>query len=166
MIRKLVVALGLGLALSASAHAAGNIDTEAFFAASLTGVAGEPVAMAQFRGRPLIVNFWARWCAPCREEIPELVRLRDGQGADGIEVIGVALESQVEGVREFATANDMRYPVVLAAKQGIALMRALGNAPGGVPYTVYIGRDGKAVGSKLGIVRADDLAAATEALLK
>ena len=95
-----------------------------------------------------------------------LIRLRDAQGADGIEVIGVALESQVEGVREFATANDMRYPVVLAAKQGIPLMKALGNSPGGVPYTVYIGRDGKAVGSKLGIVRADDLAAATKALLK
>ena len=93
-------------------------------------------------------------------------RLRDAQGADGIEVIGVALESQVEGVREFATANDMRYPVVLAAKQGIALMKALGNAPGGVPYTVYIGRDGKAVGSKLGLVRRADLEAAAQTLLK
>lgn len=166
MIRKLVAVLGLGLALSASAHAAGDVDTDAFFAASLTGVDGKPVEMAQFRGRPLIVNFWARWCAPCRDEIPELVRLRDAQGVDGVEVIGVALESQVEGVREFAAANDMRYPVVLAAKQGIPLMKALGNAPGGVPYTVYIGRDGKAVGRKLGIASADDLAAAAQALLK
>ncbi|WEN43634.1 Thiol-disulfide oxidoreductase ResA [Thauera sp. GDN1] len=164
MIRKLVAVLGLGFAMSS--QAAGGIDTEAFFAAQLTGLDGEPVAMAQFRGRPLIVNFWARWCAPCREEIPELVRLRDAQGEGGIEVVGVALESQVEGVREFATAQDMRYPVVLAAKQGIPLMKALGNAQGGVPFTVYIGRDGKAVGSKLGIVRADDLAAATQTLLK
>lgn len=164
MIRKLVAVLGLGFTMSS--QAAGGIDTEAFFAAKLTGLDGGPVAMAQFRGRPLIVNFWARWCAPCREEIPELIRLRDAQGEGGIEVVGVALESQVEGVREFATAQDMRYPVVLAAKQGIPLMKALGNAQGGVPFTVYIGRDGKAVGSKLGIVRADDLAAATQTLLK
>ncbi|HHW62640.1 MAG TPA: TlpA family protein disulfide reductase [Rhodocyclaceae bacterium] len=164
MIRKLIAALSLGFTMST--HAAGDIDTEAFFAASLTGLDGSPVEMAQFRGRPLIVNFWARWCAPCREEIPELIHLRDRQAADGIEVVGVALESEVEGVRAFATANDMRYPVVLAARQGIPLMRSLGNPQGGVPYTVYIGRDGKAVGSKLGIVRADDLAAATQALLK
>ena len=165
MIRKFASMLCLGL-VAAATQAADGIDTTAFFAASLTGLDAQPVAMERFRGRPLIVNFWARWCAPCREEIPELIRLRDAQGADGIEVIWVALESQVECVREFATANDMRYPVVLAAKQGIPLMKALGNAPGGVPYTVYIGRDGKAVGSKLGIVRADDLAAATKALLK
>ena len=164
MIRKLVAVLGLGFTMSS--QAAGGIDTEAFFAAKLTGLDGGAVAMEQFRGRPLIVNFWARWCAPCREEIPELIRLRDAQGEGGIEVVGVALESQVEGVREFATAQDMRYPVVLAAKQGIPLMKALGNAQGGVPFTVYIGRDGKAVGSKLGIVRADDLAAATQTLPK
>lgn len=165
MIRKLASILCLSL-MAITARAAEDIDTAAFFSASLTGLDGQPVAMQTFRGRPLIVNFWARWCAPCREEIPELIRLRDARGADGIEVIGVALESQVEGVREFATANDMRYPVVLAAKQGIPLMKALGNAPGGVPYTVYIGRDGKAVGSKLGIVRRADLEVAAQALLK
>ena len=165
MIRKLASILCLGL-LATAAQAAEDIDTTALFSASLTGLDGQPVAMERFRGRPLIVNFWARWCAPCREEIPELIRLRDAQGADGIEVIGVALESQVEGVREFATANDMRYPVVLAAKQGIPLMKALGNAPGGVPYTVYIGRDGKAVGSKLGLVRRADLEAAAQTLSK
>ena len=165
MIRKLASILCLGL-LATTVHAAEDIDTAALFSASLTGLDGQPVAMERFRGRPLIVNFWARWCAPCREEIPELIRLRDAQGADGIEVIGVALESQVEGVREFATANDMRYPVVLAAKQGIALMKALGNSPGGVPYTVYIGRDGKAVGSKLGLVRRADLEAAAQTMLK
>jgi thiol-disulfide isomerase/thioredoxin len=165
MIRKLASMLSLSL-LATAASAAEGMDTAALFSASLTGLDGQPVAMERFRGRPLIVNFWARWCAPCREEIPELVRLHATQGNDGIEVIGVAVEDQVEGVRDFATANDMRYPVVLAARQGIPLMKALGNVQGGLPFTVYVGRDGQPLGSKLGIVRRADLEAAAQALLK
>ena len=157
----------LALAFSATLVSAQDMPSSApLFAATLNDLDDKPVALERYKGKPLIVNFWARWCAPCREEIPELIRLRDAQGADGIEVIGVALESQVEGVRDFAKAYDMRYPVVLAAKQGIPLMKALGNSPGGVPYTVYIGRDGKAVGSKLGLVRRADLEAAAQTLLK
>ena len=128
MIRKLASILCLGL-LASAAHANEGIDTAAFFSASLTGLDGQPVVMEKFRGRPLIVNFWARWCGPCREEIPELVKLRAEQAADGIEVIGVAIEAldKIEAVRDFAKAYDMSYPVVLAAKEGIPLMKALGN---------------------------------------
>lgn len=141
---------------------------EAFFAATLADPDDKPVALASFRGKPLVVNFWARWCGPCRDEIPELVRLRAEQGADGIEVIGVAIEEndKLEAVKDFAKAYDMRYPVVIAAKDGIPLMKALGNPQAGMPFTVYIGRDGKALGSKLGLVRRADLEAAAQALLK
>ena len=167
MIRKLASILCLGL-LATTVHAAEDIDTAALFSASLTGLDGQPVAMERFRGRPLIVNFWARWCGPCRDEIPELVKLRAEQGADGIEVIGVAIEEndKLEAVKDFAKAYDMRYPVVIAAKDGIPLMKALGNPQAGMPFTVYIGRDGKALGSKLGLVRRADLEAAAQALLK
>ena len=169
MIHKFAVTLGLSLGLvAASAHAGEAIDTAAFFSSTLTGLDGGKVAMEQFRGRPLVVNFWARWCGPCRDEIPELVKLRAEQGADGIEVIGVAIEEndKLEAVKDFAKAYDMRYPVVIAAKDGIPLMKALGNPQAGMPFTVYIGRDGKAVGSKLGLVRRADLEAAAQALLK
>ena len=166
MIRKLVAVFCLGLVTAG--QAAENIDAEAFFASTFTGIDGQPLAMAQFRGRPLIVNFWARWCGPCREEIPELVKLRAEQAADGIEVIGVAIEAldKIEAVRDFAKAYDMRYPVVLAAKEGIPLMKALGNPLAGLPFTVYIGRDGKPVGSKMGLVRRADLEASAQVLLK
>ena len=76
MIRKLASILCLSL-LATTAQAAEDIDTAALFSASLTGLDGQSVAMEKFRGRPLIVNFWARWCAPCREEIPELIRLHE-----------------------------------------------------------------------------------------
>lgn len=167
MISRFASILCLGFA-AATAHATEGIDTAAFFAGTLTGLDGQKVAMEQFRGRPLIVNFWARWCTPCRDEIPELVKLRGEQAADGIEVIGVAIEEndKLEAVRDFAKAYDMSYPVVLAAKDGIPLMKALGNAQAGLPFTVYIGRDGKPVGSKMGLVRRADLEASAQVLLK
>lgn len=167
MIRKLASILCLGL-LASAAHANEGIDTAAFFSASLTGLDGQPVAMEKFRGRPLIVNFWARWCGPCRDEIPELVRLREAQGEDGIEVVGVSVEAEdkLESVRDFAKAYDMSYPVAVAGKDGIPLMKALGNAQAGLPFTVYIGRDGKPVGSKMGVVRRADLEASAALLLQ
>lgn len=166
MIRTLASILCLGFA-AATAHAAEGIDTEAFFAAGFTGLDGEKVAMEQYRGRPLVVNFWARWCAPCREEIPELAKLRAEQAADGIEVIGVAIEEvgKREAVKEFAATYAINYPVVLAGREGMSLMKALGNPQVGLPFTVYIGRDGKPAGSKLGLLRRAELEAAAQRLL-
>lgn len=167
MIRRFASILCLGFA-AATAHAGEGIDTAAFFSSTLTGLDGQKVAMEQFRGRPLVVNFWARWCGPCRDEIPELVKLRAEQAADGIEVIGVAIEEvdKLEAVRDFARAYDMNYPVVLAARDGVPLMKALGNPLAGLPFTVYVGRDGKPVGSKMGVVRRADLEASAQVLLK
>ncbi len=166
MIRKLVAVFCLGLVTAG--QAAENIDAEAFFASTFTGIDGQPLAMAQFRGRPLIVNFWARWCGPCRDEIPELVTLRGEQAADGIEVVGVAIEDgdKLEAVRDFAKTYAMSYPVVIAAKEGIPLMKAMGNHQAGLPFTVYIGRDGKPLGSKMGRVRRAELEASAERLLQ
>lgn len=143
-------------------------DASALFAATLHDADDKPFAFAQLRGQPLIVNFWARWCGPCRDEIPELVKLRTEQGVDGIEVLGIAIEEadKLGAVRDFAHAYDMSYPVVLAAKDGIPLMKALGNPQAGLPFTVYIGRDGNALGSKMGVVRRADLEASAQILLK
>ncbi len=165
MFRKLASILCLSF-VSVTAHATEDIDSAAFFASSFNDVDGQAVLMEQFRGRPLVINFWARWCGPCREEIPELVKLRAEQAEDGIEVVGVALEDNGAHVRDFAKAYEMDYPIYLAAKEGIALMKALGNPQAGLPFTVYIGRDGQPVGSKMGIVRRADLEASAQTLLK
>lgn len=160
---------GLLLAAAVAGAQADEMPSSApFYAQTMAGADGRPLALETLRGKPLVVNFWARWCGPCRDEIPELVKLRAEQGADGIEVIGVAIEEndKLEAVKDFAKAYDMRYPVVIAAKDGIPLMKALGNPQAGMPFTVYIGRDGKALGSKLGLVRRADLEAAAQALLK
>ena len=135
------------------------------FAATLNDLDDKPVALERYRGKPLVVNFWARWCGPCRAEIPELIKFRAEQKGN-VEVLGIGIEDKAEPAREFAKAYDMDYPVFVAKAQGIPLMQALGNSKGGLPYTLFIDRHGQVVQKKMGIVRKADLDAVQEALLK
>lgn len=158
--------LALLLALAAAAGAAEELPPAApLFAASLSDMDDKPVALEKYRGKPLIVNFWARWCAPCRQEIPALLKVRDAHRKEGLEVIGIGLEDKPDAVREFAKAYDMDYPVLLAKDRGIPLMQALGNSKGGLPFTVVIDRKGHLVSKKLGIMQPADLDAAAAAIL-
>ena len=159
-LRLLLLALLAVFSLSARA------DSTALFAATLTGLDDKPVALAEWRGKPLIVNFWARWCGPCRAEIPELAKLRKAYRERGLEVIGIGIEDKIEPVRDFAKAYDMDYPVLLGKDKGLDLMRALGNTKMGLPFTVAIDRAGRLVVVKMGGIKADELTAAAEAALK
>jgi len=144
-------------------HAAGS---EALFAATLTATDDKAFALDAYRGKPMIVNFWARWCAPCRVEIPELAKAHDKYRKQGLVVLGIGLEDKAESVRDFMKAYEMNYPVLLARDKGIELMQALGNSKAGLPYTVVINRRGEIVMSKLGAMKKAELDAAGEAALK
>lgn len=161
----LAVLLGLTFA-SGAARATGFPPAEPLFAATLSDLADKPAEMGAYRGKPLIVNFWARWCGPCRQEIPELAKLRAKYKAKGLEVVGIGIEDQTESVRDFAKAYEMNYPVVLGKSKGIWLMQALGNASAGLPFTVVIDRNGQIVSQKLGVMKQADLEAAAAAVLK
>ncbi len=161
MIRRLL--LLIAVLVSSRAHAAGS---DALFAAKLAGTDDKPIALEALRGKPLIVNFWARWCAPCRVEIPELVKTQDKYRKRGLTVVGIGLEDKAESVRDFMKAYEMNYTVLLAKNGGIELMQALGNTRAGLPFTVAIGRHGEIVASKLGAMNRAELDAASEAALK
>lgn len=135
------------------------------FAATLSDLDDKPVALERYKGKPLIVNFWARWCGPCRAEIPELIAIRNAHKGK-LEVLGIGIEDKVEPVREFAKAYEMDYPIFLAKEKGIPLMQALGNTKGGLPFTVFIDRNGQVVQTKLGLIKPADLDAAAVQLLK
>lgn len=140
-------------------------SSAALFAATLSDADDKAVALSIYKGKPLIVNFWARWCPPCRAEIPEFVKFRSANKGQ-IEILGIGIEDKAEPVKEFAKAYNINYPIFAAKEQGIPLMKALGNTRGGLPYTLFIDRNGQIVGKKLGLVSESDLKAAADFLLK
>ena len=137
---------------------------EALFSATMVGIHGEPVALSQFRGKPLIVSFWARWCVPCRDEFPEFMALR--KKYKRLTVLGVALEDDPVKVREFLAAYEVDYPAALAGEQGIPLMKVLGNDEALLPFTLFIDRKGEIVLSKRGVFRKSDFQGVAKKLLR
>jgi thiol-disulfide isomerase/thioredoxin len=150
----------LALICACLATSAAAQDAAPLFAARLSGVDERPFALAALRGRPLVVNFWARWCAPCRKEIPELVKLDALYRSDGLTIVGIGLEDQAESVCDFARAYDIEYPILLAGDDGIPLLRALGDEAAALPYTLVIDRHGTVVARRLGIMDSAEMRAA------
>jgi thiol-disulfide isomerase/thioredoxin len=157
---------GAALALLLTAAMVHAAAADPLFGVTLTGTDDKPVALESFRGKPLIVNFWARWCAPCRKEIPELVQVQDKYRKAGLVVLGIGLEDKAESVRDFMKAYDVNYTVLLARDQGIPLMQALGNVRAGLPFTLVIGRKGDILATKLGAMNREQLDAAGNAAIQ
>ena len=156
----------LALAFSTTLASAQEMPSSApLFAATLSDLDNKPVALERYKGKPLIVNFWARWCGPCRAEIPELIKFRNTHKGK-VEVLGIGIEDNAEPAKEFAKAYDMDYPVFVAKDQGIPLMQALGNTKAGLPYTLFIDRNGQVIQRKMGVIRKPDFDSLQEALLK
>lgn len=156
----------LVFALFSTLTAAEEMPSSApLFDATLNNLDDKPVALERYRGKPLVVNFWARWCGPCRAEIPELIKFRNTHKGK-IEILGIGIEDKAEPAKEFAKAYEMDYPLFVAKEKGIPLMQALGNSKGGLPYTLFIDRNGQVVQKKMGLIKKVDLDTAGELLLK
>src|SRR5438552_8526997 len=106
-------------------------------AAPFRDLSGARRTLRECRGRVLLCNFWATWCAPCREEIPMLVAVRGVFAAKGAEIVGIGID-QAAKVEEFARTYGVTYPVLIAEPDTIELMRRLGDTLGGLPYTVVV----------------------------
>lgn len=101
-------------------------------------------SISQWRGKVLVINFWATWCAPCLQEIPEFIRMQAKYERFGLQFIGVAIEDK-QPVAEYLSRIDMNYPVLIAGDAGIGLAQQFGNVINAVPFTVIVNRQGQVV---------------------
>jgi thiol-disulfide isomerase/thioredoxin len=118
--------------------------------------AGGELVMAALLGKPLVLNFWATWCAPCVKEMPMLDAFHRQHQSTGWQVVGLAVDGPTP-VREFLAKVPVAFPIGLAGFNGVDLSRALGNERGGLPFSVIFDRRGAAVFHKLGTVSEQEL---------
>jgi thiol-disulfide isomerase/thioredoxin len=119
---------------------------------------GGKLAMASLKGKPLLLNFWATWCAPCIEEMPMLDAFYRQHTAKGFQVLGIAID-QPSSVRKFLEHTKVTFPIGLAGFAGTELTKSLGNMAGALPFSVLFDREGKVVQRKMGKLTEADLQA-------
>jgi thiol-disulfide isomerase/thioredoxin len=130
--------------------------TANFFAQSMNDSEGKPQALSQWKGKPLVVNFWATWCPPCVEEMPELSALQREVLNKNIQIIGIGIDSP-SNIAEFSSKYKIHYPLYTSGMSGTDLSRQFGNQAGGLPFTVLIGADGQIKKRYLGRLNMEEL---------
>lgn len=154
-----LVAVVLGIAFSAHLRSqlnAGKQATAQLLSSTLNDAMGTPQSLSGWAGKPLLVNFWAPWCAPCVEEMPELSALQTELGAAKIQFIGIGIDTQ-ENIRQFSSRFPISYPHYIAGMPGAELSAQFGNRSGGLPFTVLIGEDGHIIKTFLGKLNMPEL---------
>jgi thiol-disulfide isomerase/thioredoxin len=121
---------------------------------TLPGLDGRPHRLSDWKGRPLIVNFWATWCEPCRREIPLLKSISRENEANGLEIVGIALDHP-DAVREFAKKLGMSYPVLVGENGGLEAVQAFGMDTV-LPFSVFADAQGHIVTLKVGELHPDE----------
>ena len=131
---------------------------------SLPDLNGKPQTFSQWRGKVLVVNFWATWCVPCREEIPALMKVQRQYAPNGVKIVGIALDNVVK-VREYAEEMRVDYVLLIGAAETLGLAKDLGNRAGVLPFTVVLDRTGKLAHVQAGVLTEGSLAAILAPLL-
>lgn len=113
---------------------------------------GRPRAVEEWKGKVLVVNFWASWCPPCVEEMPEFVRLQEELGQRGLQFIGIAID-EPEAVADFLKQTPVNYPILIGAEDAADWASKLGNRSEVLPFSAVFDRGGTLVRSHTGIFK-------------
>lgn len=146
----------LGMSRTPGAARAGPQALEALYATTLPDLGLRAQPISQWKEMTLVVNFWATWCVPCREEIPGLIRLQSRYASKNLQIVGIALDSP-RNVAEFAKSLGINYPVLIGGLDAINLSRTLGNTTGALPYTIVVSPGGAANRPHLGVLTEAEL---------
>jgi thiol-disulfide isomerase/thioredoxin len=129
-----------------------ELSQAALMAVSFPDLTGKPQSLGQWQGKLLVINFWATWCAPCREEMPALNRIHNKYAAKGLQIIGIAADS-ADKVSQFLKETVIGYPLLIDQAGAMEFSKRLGNHFSLLPHTVVIGADGAQIFSKLGVIQ-------------
>jgi thiol-disulfide isomerase/thioredoxin len=158
----LILLAGLGAAAAGAWLAWARMVPDAsppldvLWATQMPDLRGTPVPLSSFKGEAVIINFWATWCQPCKEEMPDLQRLATGEMGKSVKVVGIGIDNAVN-MRSFAEKIGISYLLLEGGPAGLDMLKPLGNSSGGLPYTIAINRAGKPVGTHLGKLSAEAL---------
>jgi peroxiredoxin len=154
-------AAGIGLAALAAGLYVGLGAERAPSSAALLGltlkdVDGQEQSLAQWKGKVLVVNFWATWCEPCREEMPDFVRAQAASAAKGLQFVGIAID-QPDKIRQFSKELKLNYPSLVGGYGALELSKGYGNRLMALPFTVIVGRDGQIAYAQMGPLKPGQL---------
>ena len=165
----ILAAAGVGAAAAGLVAGAlllqGRSGASALLSTAYPDLSGRPRRLLDWQGRLVVCNFWATWCAPCREEMPMLSRLREKYQAKGVEFVGIGIDSAAK-ILEFSRTHPVAYPLLVADAGAIDLMRSLGNAGGALPFTVMLDRAGAVAYRRLGALTQQELEKALAGFLR
>jgi len=152
------LAAGIYLSLDAPRPSAVLLDL------TLPDVDGRDQRLDQWKGKVVVVNFWATWCEPCRKEMPEFVQAQAKLGGKGLQFVGIAID-QPDKIRQFANELHLNYPSLVGGYGALELSKTLGNQIGALPFTVILDRDGRTAYTQMGPLKPGKLDAVVAKLL-
>jgi peroxiredoxin len=161
-----VIALGVGLYFGARirSEAPASNTAAGLLGTTLPDAEGREQRLDQWKGKVLVVNFWATWCVPCREEMPQFVKTQRDMGGRGLQFVGIAID-QPDKIRQFADELGLNYPSLVGGYGALELSKSLGNKVMALPFTVILDRQGGIAYTQMGIVKAEKLDAILGKLL-
>lgn len=133
-------------------------------ALTLPDLEGKSQSLSQWKGKVLVVNFWATWCPPCKEEMPEFSRISSKYAKNGVQFVGISIDS-AEKVLAFSKEVEISYPLLISNLETLDLSSDLGNRAKALPFTVILRPDGTPQQVKLGKFATPDLEKAIQSAL-
>lgn len=153
----LALALGLGVGMWRTAPGKSELTPSHIYAASFADLTGKQQSLSQWRGQVMVINFWATWCPPCRQEIPDFMAVYEAYRAKGLVIVGIAQDER-DLVAGFAKELGVNYPMLIGGGDaGYDFSSKLGNNSSSIPFTVIVNRQGEIAYVAVGIMHRAEL---------